>query len=80
MRELLLAGCRHNESSWDAELEGKFNGAMSFYAMRVIEAANYRLTYEDLARRVKRRLTAAEFDQHPQLEGKDANKRRQIFT
>jgi len=80
MRELLLAGCRSDESSYDADLEGKFHGAMTFYALRVIEAANYRLTYGDLTRRVKRRLTAAEFDQHPRLEGKDANKGRQIFT
>jgi len=80
MRELLLAGCRSDESSYDADLEGKFHGAMTFYALRVIEAANYRLTYEDLVRRVKRRLTAAEFDQHPRIEGRDANKGRQIFT
>lgn len=80
MREILLAGCEHDESSYDAAFDGTFHGAMTYAALRTIEAAKYRITYDELTRRVRRRLSQAEFDQHPQLEGTDANKRRQVFT
>ena len=80
MREILLAGCEDGESSYDAGFDGTFHGAMTYTALRAIEDAKYKITYDELARRVRRRLAAAEFDQHPQLEGTAANKRRQIFT
>jgi hypothetical protein len=80
MRELLIAGCEDGESSFDAGFDGTFHGAMTYTALRAIEDAKYKLTYEQLVRRVRRSLAAQEFDQHPQLEGTAANKRRQIFT
>ena len=43
-----------------------------------IKEANYRLTYAQLHTRL--RTMIANYPQHPQLEGKAENKKRQIFT
>lgn len=79
MNEVLLGGCTDVESSYDAYFSGVYHGAMTYFALRVIREANYRLTYSQLHSRVLNLITAG-YPQHPQLEGKLENKRRQIFT
>jgi hypothetical protein len=70
MNELLLSGCRDNEFSYDANFGGIFHGAMTYNAMDVILKAKYKVTYEQLHRRINLRLTKGNINQHPQLEGK----------
>jgi hypothetical protein len=48
--------------------------------MKAIKDAEYKLTYAELHERLLPMLEDQQYDQLPQLEGKDANKRRQIFT
>ena len=78
MKEVLLAGCTDVEYSYDAFFNGVYHGAMSYYALQAIREANYKLTYAQLHSRLLSLITA--YPQHPQLEGKLENKRRQIFT
>ncbi len=78
MKEVLLSGCTDREYSYDADFGGKAHGALTYYALQVIERAKYRLTYEDLHRRVRRAI--GDYPQHPRLEGSDANKKRQLFV
>jgi len=78
MKEILLSGCRYDEYSYDAYLNGYYHGAMTYFAIRAIKEANYRLTYAQLHTRVKHLIR--DFPQHPQLEGKAENKKRQIFV
>jgi len=80
MKELLISGCREREYSYDALIEGVYHGAMTCYALQAIRAADYRITYAGLVGRINALLTEADYDQHPQLEGKSQNKKRQIFT
>ncbi len=80
MHELLLSGCRDNEFSYDANFGGTFHGAMTYFAMDVIQKAKYKITYEQLHRRINLRLTKNNIIQHPQLEGKLTNKKGQIFV
>jgi hypothetical protein len=80
MKELLLSGCRSNQYSYDARFGRKYHGAMTWYALRVIEDAGYRLTYSALATRLRDALAESNYDQEPQLEGKASFKRRQLFT
>jgi hypothetical protein len=79
MREVLLAGCRDIEYSYDAYFDGVYHGAMTYFALQVIREANYKLTYSQLHSRLLSRITAG-YPQHPQLEGKGENKKRQIFS
>lgn len=78
MNEVLLTGCTDREYSYDAYFNGVYHGAMTYYALQVIRQSNYKLTYAQLHSRLLALI--ADYPQHPQLEGKKENKRRQIFT
>jgi metacaspase-1 len=80
MREILLSGCMAHESSYDDLIEGTYHGAMTFHALATIREYRYRLTYDQLHRRLLARLGQAGYDQHPQLEGPAARKQQQVFA
>jgi metacaspase-1 len=80
MREILLSGCTDKEYSYDALIGGAYHGAMTYFALQAIRAANYKITYAQLHAHLNFLLDQAQYNQHPQLEGKAANKKRQIFT
>jgi hypothetical protein len=82
MNEILLAGCKDSESSYDARFGDRFEGVMTHYALEAIRAANYHLTYADLAASLTELFLDSSYKskQTPQLEGRAANKGRQIFT
>lgn len=79
MREVLLSGCTDKEYSYDAYLGGDYHGAMTYFALQAIREANYKLTYEQLHSRLTHLINPG-YDQHPQLEGKNSNRKRQIFS
>ncbi|MGI8786871.1 MAG: caspase family protein [Pyrinomonadaceae bacterium] len=78
MNEVLLSGCTDKEYSYDAYFNGIYHGAMTYFALQAIREANYKLTYAQMHLRLHN-LIDADYPQHPQLEGKTANKKRQIF-
>lgn len=80
MKEVLLSGCTDKEYSYDALIGGVYHGAMTYYALQAIRAANYQITYQQLHARLLYLLDDAGYPQHPQLEGRKANKKRQILT
>ncbi|NUO09590.1 MAG: caspase family protein [Candidatus Brocadia sp.] len=80
MKELLISGCTDKEYSYDALIEGVYHGAMTYFALKAIRDANYKITYAQLLTRMRFMLDQAGYPQHPQLEGKYTNKKRQVFT
>jgi len=80
MREVLVSGCRDNQYSYDAMIDGTYHGAMTYYALRIIEEANYNISYEQMWDQLVERLEIEGYDQEPQVEGKSSNKRRRLFT
>lgn len=80
MNELLISGCRADQYSYDAKIDGKYQGAMSHFALKVMATHGYRLTYSRLVKELRQELEAARYDQEPQLEGRVSFKRRQAFT
>jgi metacaspase-1 len=80
MRHLLVSGCRDDEYSYDARIGGRFHGAMTYHAIKAIRAARYRITPAALVKELNKMLPAAGYDQHPQLSGQAAARRRPIFT
>ena len=78
MNEILFSGCTDKEYSYDAYFNGTYHGAMTFYALQAIRSANYQLTYAQLHQRIENLIE--DYPQHPQLEGKTTNKKRQIFA
>jgi metacaspase-1 len=80
LNHVLLSGCRDVEVSWDARIEGTYHGAMSYHATKAIRDAGSDITYAALADQLQQMLDAAGFEQHPQLEGHDERKQRQVFS
>ncbi len=80
MKEILLSGCKSNQTSADAFIANDYHGAMSYYAIKTITDANYKLTYAELRKNVVSMLEDENYDQIPQLEGTDEYKNRQLFT
>lgn len=80
MTEVLLSGCSDKEYSYDALIDGSYHGAMTYFALQAIKAAAYKISWQQLHTRVNHLLDEAGYPQQPQLEGKETNKKRQIFT
>lgn len=78
MPELLLSGCSDSEYSYDAEIDGRYNGAMSAMAIRVIRQYPGQ-TYNEFHTRLRELLPSADYPQSPQLEGTDAHKNSLLF-
>ena len=70
--EVLITGCRDTQTSADAFINGRYNGALTFALVEAIRKSNGRLTYRQLHDRASAALKAKKFDQVPQLEGRSA--------
>jgi len=79
MKLVLRAGSDF-EYAYDAMIAGTFHGAMTYFALQAIREANYKLTYSQLVSRLRHLLDEAGYPQHPQIEGSNTNKKRQVFT
>jgi len=78
MPELLITGCTDSEYSYDAEFDGRPNGAMTASAIRVIQQSP-NVTYREFYAGLRNLLPSNDYPQTPQLEGSDANKDRKLF-
>lgn len=78
MLELLLTGCSDSELSYDAYINGRYNGAMSRYAIDAIRA-NRAATFNEFYTLLRQALPSQEYPQTPQLEGTGENKSRVLF-
>jgi hypothetical protein len=80
MKEVLLSGCSDKQYSYDALINGRYNGAMTATAMGVLARNGYDLTYSRLAKELVQDLKTSNYDQEPQLEGRLGLRRRRAFT
>jgi hypothetical protein len=67
--EVLITGCRADQTSADASIGGSFNGALTFNLIAAIEDAKPSITYRELHGATTANLKRGRFDQVPQLEG-----------
>jgi len=79
MQEVLVTGCNSTEYSYDAYLNGRYNGAMTAMAIRVIKSDPSQ-TYEVFHGKLRQILPSTRYPQSPQLEGAPDNLNRQLFT
>ncbi|MGE5464651.1 MAG: caspase family protein [Syntrophothermus sp.] len=78
MPELLISGCSNSEYSYDADINGRYNGAMTAMAIRVIRQ-NPGLTYHEFYTQLRGYLPSSKYPQTPQLEGSDDHKNANLF-
>jgi metacaspase-1 len=65
---VLLAGCRSDQTSADARIAGEYHGAFTYYLADAIQRAKGQITYRQLADKVGKKLKGGNFSQIPQLE------------
>ncbi len=70
MREanILMAGCRPDQTSADAYIQGEYHGAFTYFLAKAITASQGKLSYRQLADVTGKGLSAGGFVQIPQLE------------
>jgi hypothetical protein len=70
--EVLITGCRDTQTSADAFINSRFNGALTYGLVEAIRATRGDLTYRDLHQRASTIIKKKRFEQVPQLEGRKA--------
>ena len=66
---VLIAGCRSDQTSADAWIDGDYHGALTYYLWRSLRGENWRTTYRKLIEATGAALADHNYDQVPQLEG-----------
>jgi hypothetical protein len=76
---VLVSGCSQHETSADAEINNRFNGALTYYFLQTLSAPNgLTQSLEQAIARTRAALQQNGYSQHPQLEG-SAELMRQAF-
>ncbi len=75
-----MSGCDDNEYSNDAEIDGRFCGAMTYYAIKAFQAAlRARGTYLDAWKTLRKSLPNWEYQQTPALNAVSALKAHKLL-
>jgi len=68
--EVLITGCRDTQTSADAFINMRYNGALTFALVEAIRKSRGKLTYKQLHDKAAATLKTRKFEQVPQLEGR----------
>ena len=75
----LFSGCADNQTSADAIIGGKYNGAFTYYFCKHLRDVKGKISRADLLKRVRASLKHEDFEQVPQLEASKAKKGKNIL-
>lgn len=78
MKEVLLAGCKSNQYSYDITLNGKPSGAFTGYTMAILKSTPD-ITYQEFITKMNEYLPNLKYPQNPVLECSDAMKGEKLF-
>ena len=76
--DLLLAGCRDQEYSWDTSFAGRPNGAFTFYALKTLREKKPS-TYEQWHAEIRKYLPTNRLPQEPQIFGTRTARKMRIL-
>ena len=75
---MLWTGCKANQTSADAYFSGRYNGAFTYYLVKVMRDSQNKLSRKDVIAKM-RALMQSQFAQTPQLEGNATNRAQAII-
>ncbi len=75
---ILWTGCKANQTSADAYFNGRYNGAFTYYFVKVMRDSKNKLSRKDVITKM-RTLMKSGFAQTPQLEGNASNRTQAII-
>jgi len=79
LNHVLISGCRSTETSADAYISGRFNGALTWALVSTMRELPLDTPLKSLFGRMVDKLKAKNFNQNPQLEGPEELLNRPIF-
>lgn len=65
---ILISGCRDDQTSADAYIGGRYQGALTFLLAQTLMETQFRITYQTLVAQVNQKMKTQKFTQEPQLE------------
>jgi metacaspase-1 len=79
--DLLISGCKEgaNNFSYDARINGRFNGAFTHYALKTLARLKPGTTYADWHKAIVKYLPSASYPQAPQLVGSIGARQGKVF-
>ncbi|WP_230970572.1 caspase family protein [Nitrogeniibacter aestuarii] len=77
--DLLMAGCRDAEFSWDTRFGGRPNGAFTYYALKTLQQLGPDASYQDWFRAIGNHLPTTRLPQTPQILGSRSARHFPIF-
>lgn len=72
MPEVLISGCRADQTSADAHISGGYAGALTYNLVEALTEAGTPLSYRELHNQTCDKLKRGRYEQVPQLEGNEA--------
>lgn len=66
---ILISGCRDNQTSADAWINGRYQGAMTYYLAETLMDHQFNVSYRSLVAEMNSKLINRRYTQEPQLEG-----------
>lgn len=80
--DLLLSGCEEgsNHFSYDARIQGRPNGAFTYYALKTLKSLPPKATYADWHAALTPEYLPASYPQTPQIVGSATAQARRIFS
>jgi hypothetical protein len=75
----LFTGCRDNQTSADAMIGGKYNGAFTYYFCKHLRDVKGEITRAEQLRRVRASLKYNDFEQVPQLEAGKGKRGKRVM-
>ncbi|APW47675.1 caspase family protein [Rhodoferax antarcticus] len=78
----LLSGCKEgtNNFSYDARINGRYNGAFTYYALKALKTLKPEATYADWHKAFVKYLPSASYPQSPQIVGSDTARKGIVFA
>ena len=80
VKHVLWSGCQENQTSADANINGTFNGAFTYYFCKHVRETGGLITRSSLLKRIRNSLRHNRYSQIPQLEAEAAVRGHLIFT
>ncbi|MFH1076362.1 MAG: caspase family protein [Pseudomonadota bacterium] len=78
-KQALFAGCRDNQTSADAYINGGYNGAFTYYLCKHMRDVKGEVSREELLKRIRASLKYNGFSQVPQLECPKAERVKKVL-
>ncbi len=78
--DLLLAGCRDTEFSWDTRFSGRPNGAFTYYALKTLKSLPADASYVSWFNAIREYLPSTRLPQTPQILGARGAKKFEVLA